>query len=254
MFDFLPPVSAERINGSPLTHVIAQVRFPSQQLLATPAGVSQFHDTIASDYPRLLSEPQTILTAGPAGTSTTEVPQWRMTDLRAAWSVVVSPESLSIEISEYTSWSDMRQRLNDALVRLTDMTRLRVRERAGLRYVNQVPLNAQGNLEGLVRPSLLGLLIDDGWRRNLDWSMSQTLVSDGNVKLHMRHGTGSLVVGNSTNYVIDIDCYDDVPAVFDLDLAVSHLDKLNDVVLRGFYACMEKGFHGLITPGGGESP
>lgn len=247
MFDFLNPAPADQIDGSPLVQVIAQVKFPSQQLLATPAGVGQLHEMLSEDYPRLLSEPQTLLTAGPSGASSTSVPQWRMTDLESTWAVVVSPEYLSVETTSYTTWPDMRSKLRFALDGLSELTSLRVRERVGLRYVNQLPSDDTGGYDSVIRESLLGFLADERWRHNLTLAMSQTLVADGTVQLLVRHGTGSAVVGDSNVYVIDIDCYDDAPVAFDLKAVLGEMDELNDVALRCFYACMVDGFGDHIT-------
>lgn len=98
MFDFLPAFDPVPLGGAPLVQVIAQVKFNVQSSLSTPPpGVGVLHDVLADQYPRLLAEQQAVITAAPGGVTTTQVPQWRLTDLKGQWAVVVAPEQLALE-------------------------------------------------------------------------------------------------------------------------------------------------------------
>lgn len=251
MFDFLGSAPRDRIDPSPLTQVVAQIKFPSQRALSSADGVSELHEKLALDYPRMLPEPQVVITAGPHGASSAEVPRWRFTDLNGAWSVVLTAESLQVETTRYSTWGEMQDRLDRALTSLTDTVDFRVCERLGLRYINEVPADADGGFEGLVRLPLLGFVQDPAWRRNLQAYMCQTQVVEGETRLFLRHGTGPSVVVDSTKYIIDIECSREKPAEFSASDVLDNLTEMNDVCLRCFYACMESDFETRMPVGEG---
>lgn len=246
MFDFLGPAPSDKIDPSPLTQVAAQIKFPHQRALSLAAGVSELHEMLAADYPRVLTEPQVVITASPQGASSVEVPQWRLTDLDAVWSIVITAESLQLETARYSTWDEMQDRMDQALACLAETVDVRVCERLGLRYVNEVPPNANGDFAGLVRPSLLGLVQEPAWRRNLQVYMSQVQVVEGETRLFLRHGTGPAVLVDATKYVIDIECSRENPTEFSTSDVVSSLTEMNDVCLRCFYACMDNGFENRL--------
>lgn len=244
MFDFLPTVEPTELSGAPLTQVVAQVKMNAQTTLSTPAGVSLLHDAL-EDYPRLLTEQQAVFTASAAGMSTTQVPQWRMTDLEGTWAVVVGPEQLALETTSYTNWASFSERLSSALDALARCTEPRVQERVGLRYINQVPPDADGSYNDRVRPELIGLAGLQGWRSAMTASLSQTLVQDDGIQMAVRYGSGAQVV-DADVFVLDIDCYDERPRAFDASIIMASFDTLNDVAYRCFSYCVPEAYRAAL--------
>lgn len=245
MFDFLPAFDPVPLGGAPLVQVIAQVKFNVQSSLSTPSGVGVLHDVLADQYPRLLAEQQAVITAAPGGVTTTQVPQWRLTDLKGQWAVVVAPEQLALETTAYSTWESLRGRLRQALEALDQVARPRVRERVGLRYVNHVPADDNGSFVSRVRPELLGLAAVDGWREAMAASLSQTVVRDEHVQMALRCGNGAPVVQGDV-FVLDIDCSDERPVEFDADEVLAYFDTLNHAAYRCFCFCVPAEFRAAL--------
>lgn len=239
VFNFLPPAKHVSLAQPPLVKVIAQVRFSSQGALATHAGASLMHDQIAHRYPRLLSEQQQVITAVAGGPVTTSaVPQWRMADFDNTWSCVVGPEQVTLETTAYARWESMHDRLNEILDALSTVTSPRVRERIGLRYVNEIPPGPDGSHRGRVRSEFLGPAGIDSWRPGLAASMSQTVLRDNPLQLAMRYGVGVEQSNIAGSFILDLDCADEQPVRYDAKEILEYFDVLNDVAYRCFCACV----------------
>lgn len=234
MFDFLPAADAVTLTPAPLQQVIVQVKFDRQERLSQHGGVSAMHDLLGGVYPRLLSEPQTMVTAGPAGVTSVETPQWRLADLDGQWSVVVNAESVAVSTTAYVRWEDTRVRLLAMLDALTASANPRTRERVGLRYLNHIPADDDGRFHRRVRPELLGVGAIPGWEQHLAVSLNQDVLRDGNTQLAVRHGLGGGVIAPDGVFVLDLDCASEVPVLYDGDATLALLDDLNDASWRCF--------------------
>jgi uncharacterized protein (TIGR04255 family) len=247
VFDFLPAADVLSLNNSPLQHVIAQVRFESQALLGTHEGAGAVHEVLADMYPRLLSEQQQILTMTPTGTTTIAAPQYRITDLNRAWSVVLGPEQLTVETGMYSTWTELRERLDAALKAVSSLVTLRVRERVGLRYINYVDPDENGSYQGRVSPELLGPVGTEGWRRHLVSMIGQIGARDGDAQLLLRSGLPPQPNNLHSAYLIDIDSFNDQPQKFELDETLSYFDQLNDASYRCFCWSVPQGYRSQLT-------
>lgn len=253
MFDFLPAVDVVELDGAPLVQVIAQIRFNSQSALSTHGGAIKFQESLVDVYPRLLAETQATITAAPGNVSSASIPQWRLTDLAGRWSCVLGPEHVTIETNAYSTWGVLRARLVEALEVLNDVAAPRVRERIGLRYVNHIPVGADGTYAGRVDESLLGVAEKPGWRDHLIVSLSQTVVRDGTAQLAVRSGKGAAGVSGfpENAFMVDIDCGDETPQKFDIDASLKYFDQLNDSALRCFFGSLAEPYRSSLHPKGG---
>jgi len=242
MFDFLPAADAVTLTPAPLQQVIVQVKFDRQERLAQHAGVSAMHDLLGNVYPRLLSEPQTMVTAGPAGVTSVETPQWRLADLDGQWSCVINPESVAVSTTHYLRWGDMRVRLLAMLDALTAASSPRTRERVGLRYLNHIPGDEEGSFRSRVRSELLGVGAIPGWEQHLAVSLNQDVLRDGNTQLAVRHGLGGGVIAPDGVFVLDLDCASEVPVLYDSEATLELLDDLNDAAWRCFNALIHEDY------------
>jgi uncharacterized protein (TIGR04255 family) len=248
MFDFLPAADAGELVDPPLAQVIAQVKFNSQSALSTHAGAIIFQESLLEIYPRLLSETQNVITAGPGNVSTNTIPQWRLTDLAGERSCVIGPEHVTLETTVYDTWSEMRSRLIEILNVLAEIAPPRVRERVGLRYVNHIPAAAGGTYAGRVSKTLLGLTEQDGWHNSLVASLSQVVARDKAAQLTLRYGRGAGVPGlPKDRFVVDIDVSDENPVAFDHEELTTYFDALNDCSLRCFFAAIAEPYRSTLT-------
>ncbi|MGW6590122.1 TIGR04255 family protein [Streptomyces globisporus] len=243
MFDFLPPADVVPVGNALLRQALVQVRFNSQGVLGTQAGISQVHDALAERYPRLTAEQQVMITATPGnGVQSATTPQYRLQDLRGAWAIVIGPEQVSLETSTYTKWDEMRRRLEEALAVVGEVATLRVRERIGLRYVNHIPPAAGGGFEGRVRQEILGVTGDKGWQNALVGTVGQIIADDSGTQMALRHGLATDSSVANSPYLVDIDCSNGEPVLYDADASLEYLDQLNDVAYRCFAWCVEESF------------
>jgi uncharacterized protein (TIGR04255 family) len=243
MFDFLPAASVVPVGHALLKQSLVQVRFNSQGVLGTQSGVSQVHDTLAEWYPRLTAEQQLIVTATPgSGVQSVASPQYRFQDLRGAWAVVLGPEHVTIETTEYVSWGAMRTRLEEVLSAVSEIATLRVRERIGLRYVNHIPPAVDGSFSGRVRQEVLGFVSNNDWRSALVGTVGQVIAGDAGAKLALRHGLATDATADASPYLVDIDCSISDPVLFDKNSSMSLLDELNDAAYRCFAWCVDEGY------------
>jgi len=249
VFNFLPAVDRVPLGGAPLQQVIAQVKFNTQSALATHQGAGVLYDALSDQYQRMLAEQQAMITAGPGGVTTQQVPQWRLTDLEGVWSVIAGPEVMAIETVAYASWEALRERLRQALDALDVAAGPRVRERIGLRYVNHIAAGEDGSFAGRIRPELLGLAGEPGWREALSASLSQTVLRDGDTQMALRYGAGAQVVPGNV-FVLDIDCSDEQPVEFDADDVLAYFDTLNDAAYRCFCNCVPAPYRATLVDQG----
>ncbi len=262
MFEFLPAVDVVRLPKAPLIQVIAQVRFGSQSVLGTHEGAGAVHEVLADMYPRLLAEQQQLVTMTPSGSTVAAVPQYRLTDLKRTWSVVIGTEQLAVEATDYTNWTDLRSRLEAALHAIADITNLRVRERVGLRYINQIQPGDNGTFHGRVRSALLGPADDEGWQPHIMSALGQIVANDGDARLLLRvglatpplaipgvvnGGTATGYGGTVSGYLIDIDCFNDEAQEFDTDETLEYFDQLNDVAYRCFCWAVTEDYRTHLT-------
>ncbi len=246
MFAFLPEAQPVTLAPAPLQQVIAQIKFDSQSDLAQHSGASAMHDQLGHLYPRLLSEPQTVVTAAPGGVSTSENPQWRLTDLAGEWSCVIAADSVALHTTVYTRWEDMRARLLAMLDALAQAARPRSRERLGLRYVNHIHASDDGTFEHRVVPELLGVTKLAGWRDSVAMSLNQVVLRDDDVQIAVRHGFGGNALAPEGIFVLDIDCATEIPALYDGDAALALLDELNDAAWRCFSALIHADYRNAL--------
>jgi len=235
-------VTPVTLGENPLAQVVAQVKFSAQSTLNSPQGASLFHDLVSEQYPRRLGEQQQTVIAGPGGLTTTATPQWRLTDLNGRWACVVGPEQLALETSMYTDWSEMRGRILTVLGALTEVTKVRVRERIGLRYVNHILPDDSGSFVDRISNDLLGRAVNPTWRQSLSAALAQTVFSDGVARLVIRAGTGEGIVEPVSTFILDIDCFDEQPQEYDPESTIDRFDEFNDVAYRCFCSCVPEEF------------
>ncbi|SDG19565.1 TIGR04255 family protein [Sinosporangium album] len=252
MFDFLPAAEVMVLRRAPLRQVIAQVRFESQSALGTHQGAARVHEVLVDDYPRMLTEQQQVFTMTSAGgVSTVTHPQFRLTDLEQSWSVVMGSEHVTLETNAYSSWTVLRERLEAALAAVGSITKLRIRERIGLRYVNHVASDANGMLTDRIRPELLGPASEPAWKQGVDTMISQVVATDGTAQLLLRYGLADEQSHGRVGFFIDIDSVDSAPVGFSMSDTMSYFDRLNDVGYRCFCWCVPEAHRKQLTTGDG---
>jgi uncharacterized protein (TIGR04255 family) len=239
----LPQQPRRLYETNTLKQVICQLRHPYQHGYDSPAYLGTFQRQLSSMFPRSGKQQQVGLVIGPAGavqTPSTEF--WRFTDLNEDWAVGVAQDFVSLEANRYTRFEDFLERFEPLVDTLLALG-VSVRERLGLRFVNEIrhsdarlPVDwrrlINGDLLGMVGGEVLG---DDVIHALQDIRLRE---SDGIIAL--RHGfIGSPATGNGPVYSLDLDYFDE---------STQGLDKAQTLdQIKAFHRVLKDVFETSIT-------
>lgn len=154
-----PPTQEVVLADSPLSRVLAQIRFPTLEAVNNPDFVRPFAEIIQADYPVSRPIQNKGVVIGPQGpiehrTDTT----WRFGDEEGTWIVTLSREFLAIETTRYTTRDIFFERLEKLLGIFQRHIGAASIDRIGVRYIYRFEAEELEALEVLVRPEITGLL------------------------------------------------------------------------------------------------
>ena len=154
---FGPAVPSVPLPKSPLSFVVAQVRFPMVASISKEEFIGPFQERIRDTYSDLRREQQMNVLVGPAGAHFEQSGEvWRFADERGGWEVALAPEFLALATNTYTSRADFTGRLGvllEALGAWLDPKKVR---RLGVRYIDRIGEEHLGDIHRLVRAEVLG--------------------------------------------------------------------------------------------------
>lgn len=161
IFDPLTQAPTEEVllMHSPLSRVLAQIRFPTQESINSPDFVRPFAEIIQADYPVSRPIQNKGVVIGPQGpiehrTDTT----WRFGDEEGNWIVTLSREFLALETSQYTDRETFLLKLEKLLGVFQRHIGAASIDRIGVRYIYRFDGEDLEHLESLVRPTISGLM------------------------------------------------------------------------------------------------
>jgi uncharacterized protein (TIGR04255 family) len=223
---FGPAIPSIPLPRSPLSFVVAQVRFPLVASIADQAFIGPFQERIRSTYSDLRREEERQVVIGPTGVQA-QPPGvvWRFADENSGWEVALAPEFIALATSTYTSRADFLGRLGQVLEALHAWIAPRKIRRLGVRYIDRIGEEHLSSLRSLVRPEVLGPMAIDSTGPELQHSLtdSQYQFSDQSV-LRTRWG----FLPAKTTFDPAIDPIDHSSWVLDLD--VSHGERPFDPI------------------------
>lgn len=156
---FGPPVPSVPLPGSPLSFVVAQVRFPVVASINDEAFIGPFQERIRSTYGDLRRETGTQVLLGPSGAQAQQTGVvWRFTEDTDGWEVALAPEFLALATHSYTNRADFMGRLGSVLEALDAWLDPRKVRRLGVRYIDRIDEEHLDGIAQLIRPEVLGPL------------------------------------------------------------------------------------------------
>ena len=159
---FGPAVPSVPLPRSPLSFVVAQVRFPMVASISKEDFIGPFQERIRSTYSDLRREKEMNVLVGPAGVQFGQSGDvWRFTDDKSGWEVALAPEFLALATNSYTSRADFTGRLGVLLEALGTWLNPQKVRRLGVRYVDRIGEEHLGDIRRLVRPEVLGPVAPD---------------------------------------------------------------------------------------------
>jgi uncharacterized protein (TIGR04255 family) len=205
---------------APLVFVVAQARFERIASIASEEFVAGFQEALRPAYPLMRHEQQAgiLITPDGAVAQTEGGAVWRLDEQPAGWQVTLSPDSVALATSTYTSRADFITRLDGVLEATQRHLGMRFCERLGIRYVDRVVHPQLDRIEDLVRQSLLATVItplgEDGVEVVHSFSDSTYHLSD-ETALHARWGVlpaqatldPALAPAEQRAWILDIDAF-----------------------------------------------
>lgn len=136
---FGPPIPSVPLSRSPLTLVVAQVRFPLVTSIGDESFIGPFQERIRATYRDLRREEETQVLLGPDGVQTAKGSVvWRFSDHPDGWELALAPEFLALATNNYSHRRDFLERLSDVLQALEEWLSLPRIRRLGVRYIDRI--------------------------------------------------------------------------------------------------------------------
>lgn len=217
------------LENSPLKLVICQLRFPRLMGLGE-SDLRPIQRGLAHAYPVADIARMAQFGVGPQGIGPTgDVEQvFHFRDETNAWTVTVTPASLSLETTAYGDFIDFVTRWHMIAELTIESLGIERQDRIGLRYVDELDCPASPTPEDIariVRSELVGVIGEHPRTRRLVSSMQELRFAQERGVCALRHG---LVQRESdATYVLDYDFYDDQSQALDLESQVRLLADFN---------------------------
>lgn len=228
LIETLPRREPERLRNSPLALVVAQVQFPAiLSVQSDETLLARFQDQVRDKYPYLFLGQQFGFNVGPQGVEQLQQASSRVyqfADADRQWMVTLTANSIALETRSYTDYEDFSERLLRVVDSASEVYKIELRQRLGLRYVNEIrhaDAQTPEDWVSFINPQLLGPLADTRLSSLISSSYQEASLQLENGGLTLRHGhfaEGTTVApppGDTPKeggpfYLLDFDAYDDV--------------------------------------------
>ena len=240
----LPEPSTEKLERSPLSLVVCQVRHEVNVAASDPKRALQVHDAIQGQYPALdpHAGQELTVTAGPLGVQTMPGAVqrgWRMRSEDQGWNALVMPDFFSLETTSYQDWPDFRGRLEAFTRAVATAMGPSLEQRVGLRFIDRIthpdvasPKDWARWIDGAFLGPIVHERIGDGV------TTSQQIIqldAGGGRLLMLRHGAvRDPGAGGEWTYLIDQDWYVQRGRTFDAEQVLEAAESLHTLALQVF--------------------
>lgn len=145
---------------TPLTGVLAQIRFPEVLSIAKPDYIADFQERIRRAYPLSSQDQNLLLQITPDGAKRSTSPTWRFFDSQSEWRVSLATSFLALETRAYRNRADFSERMGFVAEALASTIDPGMMVRVGVRYVDRIHGPELKQLPRLIRPEVLGIYTD----------------------------------------------------------------------------------------------
>jgi uncharacterized protein (TIGR04255 family) len=244
---FGEPVPEIPLPSAPLVFVVGQARFERIASISSEAFVAGFQEALRPTYPLMRHEQQAGILVRPDGAVAQAEGSvvWRLDEQPSQWQVTLSPDSVALATSTYTSRADFISRLDAVLEAAQRHLGIRFCERLGIRYVDRVGDPQLEQLDNLVRASLLATITEPvgekGTQLLHSFSDSTYRLSDG-TEVHARWGLlpadatldPAIAPADDKTWLLDLDAYTLSRERFERSKLVARAEVLAQRVYRFF--------------------
>jgi uncharacterized protein (TIGR04255 family) len=251
----LPTPSDERLDRSPLTLVVCQVRHERMAAAADPRRALEVHAHVTDWFPNVSENPVATLNvvAGPTGVKTapSELQRgWRFQSEDGNWTVTLQEEFFALETSAYTRWADFRARLASLTAAVADTLAPSIEQRVGLRFVDEVSeprVGTPAGWTGLIHDAVLGPAAYPPFATAVRATQQVVELNGPNgTRVNLRHGSQPLPDGSGQVYLVDTDCFRHAGRAFDVEAIVVATDDLHTLAKQVFHATITEHLYSFL--------
>ena len=182
-----PVPRAVPLPGTPLTAVLAQIRFPEVLSIAKAEFVSGFQEEIRANYPICEQSTEHLFEVHPPAVNQSISQNWRFKDSTGLWRATLASGFFALETRNYTSREDFTARVAVLASALSATIEPKMMIRIGIRYVDRIHGDALHQLARFVRPEVLGAY-NDSSHENIEQAWTQLTATAKPGKLTARWG------------------------------------------------------------------
>jgi uncharacterized protein (TIGR04255 family) len=248
-----PAPKPVRFEKSPLALVVCQIRFEHLGLPDEPT-LKTLKEALSEEYPVMQPLQSVEIQVGAPGAQASTQRGWRLASLDQGWSVALLEDALALETTNYKDWEDFDGRLRRLMAAIDEALAPKVEVRLGLRYVNELRLEAvekPADWSSYLRSELVALTASELISPSVV-SSQQTLqldAGDGAV-LNMRHGSpGSIAEPlDQPVYLLDFDCFREGQRPLEVDGLLAEGDRFNTLITSVFQWCLTEALWKELDP------
>ncbi len=147
---------------APLVRTLAQVRFSKIVKISDETHIGDFQESLRQHYPHFKKDVAKALEfkfdGGEVSASSTDEVIWRLFDAQRNWRISLTPVSITLEVTRYSSREDFLKRLDEVLTAVADHLRPALATRVGFRYVNRLEKASEiEQLGSFIHPEIAGI-------------------------------------------------------------------------------------------------
>lgn len=232
----MPPEARQprrKYGTNMLAIVLCQIRFPVLHRFEDPTFLAEFQDAVRHRYPLSREERQLGIVVGPGGP--VEIPGgviWRYHDLERAWSIVLQRDSAGLETTDYDQFESFEERILE-LVRILRAVGVEVRERLGLRYVNELvhrDVGEPADWRTVLNQELLGIVGGPQLTGRVAHAIQEIRLEQEDGSFVLRHGYVGDAKPKDPFYLLDLDYFDEDAQTMDESSVRRQLRSYHDTI------------------------
>lgn len=241
------------LSRSPLTGVVAQLRFAEIFLLQKQDFVAPFQDRIRrAGYPLPQQEKSISIQVADGAPALKTGTTWKFSDAENVWTITLASDFVALATNAYTSREDFKRRFSDILEAMAETIAPTLVTRIGVRYVNRISGPQLSQLHELFRPEIASFSAST-LRDRIERSLTEALCKTKEGELLLRwgvmpetasHDLTMLPPIKERSWILDLDAFSEYqpPQVFDPSAAVARVYELATRANTFFYWAVKDKF------------
>jgi len=250
----------EKLSKSPITYVLAQVRFTNIESMEK--YIPDLQEIIRQQFP--IFKKITIPVIDLRDRKFSDIIQWHFMDENSVTGILLDGTSISFHTSKYDDFLKLQKQFEHVLTKFNKILKISLCVRLGLRYINLI----KSNLDTYVQPELLGFHLKDITHFEKNKFLARTeLIQEskiGVIKIKSTHigsnevttaGENLFVPSDMVNIadhlsfghhekptkdfsIIDIDHFYEKNEKFDVKEIINDLTRIQDAIYVAFTAAV----------------